>query len=486
MDTEHDLFYAAMRTRDHRFDGKFFVAVKTTGIYCRPICPARPKIENVEFFASGHEAEKAGYRPCLRCRPEAAPQSPAWCGKSAIVQRSLRAIIDLGLGDLSSEAFAQKFGVTARHLRRAFVREIGKTPRQFDQEQRLNLARKMVVETGLPITQIAYGAGFRSLRRFNDAFKDRFSRAPSDIRKSVRSDAVAAPFTSLNLSYRPPFHWDALLAYLRRHQIDEIEEIGPTTYIRYYPTKTGMGRVLVENDAKKSCLIAHFDRFDCGQLYGLVQNIRRLFDLDADPFLVSTQFEKSRILKRLDQESPGGRAPGCWDGFETAVGIVLGQLVSNAQAKRLLGQVVSHYGEAGRWRDRDVFTFPSAEKLTRVDFDLVSTTKMRKRTLRVLSEKVAAGEISLNPHQDVGKLKAQLLAIPGIGRWTVEYIGMRCLGDPDSCPQTDLILQRVRDMEPGLDLQQIRPWRAYAAYLLWGAYAGPLAKKRRNQDGTQP
>ena len=468
-----------MLARDYRFDGKFFVGVKTTGIYCRPVCPAKPKIENVEFFSSCHEAEKAGYRPCLRCRPEAAPLSPAWYGKSAIVQRSLRAIIDLGLSELSEEQFAEKFGVTARHLRRLFVQEIGKTPKQFYQEQRLNLARKMIVETRLSITEIAFGAGFLSLRRFNEAFKNCFSKSPSDLRKTRMPGLTDSPFTRLKLNYRPPFNWKSILEYLKRHQIDHIEEIVSDTYVRYYPTQKGMGRVMVENDALKSCLVAHFDLFDCGQLYGLIQNIRRLFDLDADPILISTQFENSDLLKALDQRSPGGRAPGCWNGFEVAVAIILGQLVSSEQARGLVRQLVLHYGDALTWHDKRVFTFPTAEKLAQVTFDRISTTKKRKQTLRMLSQQVASGEMTLNSHQDIRKLKEQLLAIPGIGAWTVEYIGMRCLSDPDSCPQTDLILKRVRQMEPGLDLHRIRPWRAYAAYLLWEAYAGQLSKKKR-------
>jgi AraC family transcriptional regulator, regulatory protein of adaptative response / DNA-3-methyladenine glycosylase II len=480
----HDKFYAAMLARDYRFDGKFFVAVKTTGIYCRPICPAKPKIENVEFFSASHEAERAGYRPCLRCRPETAPLSPAWYGKSAIVQRALRTIIDLGLNGSSEEQFAEKFGVTARHLRRLFVQEIGKTPQQFYQEQRLNLARKMIVETGLPITEIAYGAGFQSLRRFNDAFKTRFSRAPLEVRKTKISNLKESSATSLHLSYRPPFNWGAILKYLKRHQMDLIEEIGSDTYIRYFPTQNGMGRVLVENDQKKSSLVALFDQFDCGQLYGLIQNIRRLFDLDADPLLVATQFEASGLLNELGQRSPGGRAPGCWNGFETAVAIILGQLVSNERAQQLVRQLVLQYGEAHKWRDREVFTFPVADKLAQVDLDRISTTKMRKQTLRILSQKVATGEISLNPHQDIRTVKERLRAIPGVGAWTVEYIGMRCLSDPDSCPQTDLILKRVQDAQTGLDLEQARPWRAYAAYLLWDAYAGQLSKKRSHKDGT--
>ena len=478
MKSEQRKLYDAMLARDYRFDGKFFVGVKTTGIYCRPICPARPKIENVEFFSSSHLAERAGYRPCMRCRPEAAPQSPAWYGKSAIVQRSLRAITNDGLNGLSEEAFAVKYGVTARHLRRLFVGEIGKTPRQFYEEQKLNLARKMVVETNLPITEICFAAGFQSLRRFNDAFKARFSKAPVDVRRAKSLSKEEFGLTSVSLSYRPPYNWEAVIKYLMRHQTDHIEEIKADSYIRYYPTKKGMGRVLVTNDEAKSCLVASFDEFDRGQLYGLIQNIRRLFDLDADPLLISTQFESVGILKKLDRKSPGVRAPGAWNGFESAVSIILGQLVSMQQARRLTLQLVLHYGEERRWHDKKVFVFPDAAKLASVDLEKISTTLRRKETIRHLSRCVLTGEISLNAHQDVAHLKEQLRAVPGIGAWTVEYIGMRCLSDPDSYPRTDLILKRVSDLEKDLDLRNAGPWRAYAAFLLWNAYAGKLSKKK--------
>lgn len=478
MTSEHKKYYDAMLARDYRFDGKFFVGVKTTGIYCRPICPARPKIENVEFFPSAPAAEKSGYRPCLRCRPEAAPLSPAWYGKSAIVQRSLRAIINEGLNGLSEDEFASKFGVTARHLRRLFVSEIGKTPRQFHEEQKLNLARKMLVETRLPVTDICYSAGFQSLRRFNAAFKARFSRTPIALRKTGPAYRGEPSVTSISLSYRPPYNWRALLTYLMRHQTDHIEEITPDAYIRYFPTRQGIGRVIVKNDEAKSRLVAYFDRFDHEQLYGLIQNIRRLFDLDADPLLVSSQFERIELLRKLDEKSPGVRAPGCWNGLETAVGIILGQVVSMDQARRNMRHLLQSYGEERQWQDKKVFVFPEAAKLARSDLDSLPVTQIRKRTVRLLAEKVAEGALSLTAHQDPAGVKEKLKAIPGIGDWTAEYIGMRCLSDPDSYPETDLILKRVADIERGMNLQQARPWRAYAAFLLWDAYAGKLVKKR--------
>lgn len=478
MTTKHQKMYDAMLARDYRFDGKFFVGVKTTGIYCRPICPARPKMENVEFFPSAVIAEKAGYRPCLRCRPEAAPLSPVWYGISAVVQRALRSILDGGLNGLAEEAFAEKHGVTARHLRRLFVAEIGKTPRQFYEEQKLNLARKMLTDTHLPVTEICFAAGFQSLRRFNDAFKNRFARPPCAIRRDRPARMEMPVLTSISLNYRPPYNWKALIQYLMRHQTAYVEEISPDAYIRYYTTRKGLGRVIVKNDETKSRLIAYFDHFDREQLYSLIRNIRRLFDLDADPLLISAQFEQVRILGTLDRQSPGVRAPGCWNALETAVGIILGQVVSMEQARRNMRELLLHYGEEQRWEDKPIFTFPDATKLARLDLNKVPVAGQRKQTIRLLSQKIAAGEISLDSHQDTWGLKKKLRSIPGIGDWTVEYIGMRCLGDPDSCPESDLILKRIGDREPDLDFRKARPWRAYAAFLLWNAYSGKLKKKR--------
>ncbi|MES2857398.1 MAG: Ada metal-binding domain-containing protein, partial [Bdellovibrionota bacterium] len=220
-----------MLARDHRFDGKFFIAVKTTKIYCRPICPAKPLRKNVEFFSNHLEAEKAGYRPCLRCRPESAPRSPAWIGKSAVVQRAVKVLTDQASLSLDENKFADQFGVTARHLRRLFNEEIGKTPKQLSAENRLNLARKLLSETGLQISEIAFASGFSSIRRFNDAFKDRFKRKPSEIRRSRHSAGDSSRDSALEskdrlkltLSYRPPFDFDSLLRSYESHRMGNLE-----------------------------------------------------------------------------------------------------------------------------------------------------------------------------------------------------------------------------------------------------------------------
>ena len=467
MSNQLDRYYSAVLARDNRFDGQFFVAVKTTGIYCRPICPAKPKRENIEFFNSASLAEKAGYRPCLRCRPESAPLSPAWIGKSALVQRSIKMIVDQGIAHESEEEFSAHFGVTARHLRRLFVDEIGKTPRQFYQEQRLNLARQMIVETNMSMTEIAFASGFTSLRRFNDAFKARFTKNPSQIRKLKDLKSQKMGLTRIWLSYRPPFRFDSVMSYLKRHALEGIEEVTDKQYIRYFKIKGGIGRVIVEDDAMRSSLKVSFEKFDHQSLYSMLRLVRRLFDLDADPLLISTSFEKSKILRELDRKNPGGRSPGAWDAFETAICVVLGQLVSTKQARRLAAQLVEQYGERHDYQGKTVFSFPTPEVLAQASLSEIGTTQNRKRTIRYLSQKIASREISLSPHQDLKKLKEQLLDIPGIGPWTVEYMGMRCFSDPDSFPETDLFLRRILKEEKKLNLALVKPWRSYAAYLLW-------------------
>lgn len=477
---DDDQRYQAVLTRDHRFDGTFFVGVRTTGVYCRPICPARPQRRNVEFFSRGVDAEKAGYRPCLRCRPEAAPLSPAWYGKSALVQRVLRALEEGDPEGQVEEAFAARFGVGARQLRRLFTAETGRTPRRFAEDRRLDLARKLLVESDAAVTEIAYAAGFRSLRRFNEAFRTRFSRPPTALRRARRTPA--GPGLRLSLSYRPPYDWSAVLAYLKRHEVPGIEEVGPASYLRRFKDDAGANAVLVENDAARSRLRISLDRFEGAGLPAILRALRRLFDLDADPLLVATALGRSPLLARQERRHPGMRAPGSWDPFETAVAIILGQLVSSAVARKLMGQLLRAYGEEVATPQGGFHRMPSPRALARCRLTAVSTTEGRRACIRALAARVAGGALSLHPHQGIAQVKAQLASIPGIGPWTVEYIGMRCLADPDSFPRTDRVLARVLKAEPGAVPAELSPWRAYAAYRLWrhGAETDPGTKG----DGT--
>ena len=291
-----DVYFEAMRTRDHRFDGQFYVGVKTTGIYCRPICPAKPLRKNVEFFQSHLEAEMAGYRPCLRCRPESAPRSPAWIGKSAIVQRALKVIHQKEALEFDENQFADRFGVSARHLRRLFVDEIGKTPKQLCFENRLNLARKLLSETNLKMSEVAFASGFDSIRRFNDSFKKRFHKSPSEIRKikNVSLDGIR-----VSLSYRPPFHFVALLDHYRSHRIGHLEVFELNTYQRWFETDQGLSLVKVSNDENLNCLQVEIPSMLIPKIHFILSRVREMFDLDSDPLVIANSIEKSASITKI-------------------------------------------------------------------------------------------------------------------------------------------------------------------------------------------
>ncbi len=482
-----DVYYSAMLARDYRFDGKFFVGVKTTGIYCRPICPAKPKKENVEFYPSAIAAENAGYRPCLRCRPEAAPLSPAWLGKSAIVQRALKVIGSQGVIAVDENIFAEQFGVSARHLRRLFEKEIGQTPKQISDNNRLNFARKLLLETDLPITQVALSAGFESLRRFNDAFKARFHRAPSEIRKRQHSDKNEESVT-LTLSYRPPYDWNSLLNYYRSHSIRGLEHIGDNSYERVFRHENKLGVVTVQPLSAESKLEVRIAHGDVKSLFPIAQKIRQMFDLDSDPLLIANSFAGDERLNALWNKYPGLRIPRAWEPFEAIICTILGQLVSVPQASRLVEQLIKAYGEKVEHplTKEVAYLFPTAEILAAASLENIGTTERRKETIREVSRQILNSRLSLAVNQDAEDFKAQLLAAPGLGPWSAEYITLRALGDTDAFPNTDLILKRALERLPQTDLQKFRPWRSYVALYLWKEFAKTLSKQGEiKQNKTQ-
>jgi AraC family transcriptional regulator, regulatory protein of adaptative response / DNA-3-methyladenine glycosylase II len=474
MDRE-DAYYRAMLARDYRFDGKFFVGVKTTGIYCRPICPARPKRDNVEFFSSGFAAEKAGYRPCMRCRPEAAPGSAAWMGTSAIVQRALKRIHDKETLDLDEDRFAEPFGVSARHLRRLFMHEIGKTPKQIAFENRLNLARKLIAETALPIGEVAVAAGFDSVRRFNDAFRDRFRKPPSETRR-MRLPANA-PMT-ISLPYRPPFDFAGLLAFYARHGVAGLETFANGKMTRLVSMGGKTGWISVSDRAAENKLVVEYGFPDTAALGTVLGRVRRMFDLDSDPLLVANAMGADKAFARLHGKRPGVRIPTGWDPFETAIATILGQLVSVEMGAKLTGDLVRLTGEpAGVSEEgRPLMTFPSPAKLARADLSGLGTTGRRKQTLAAFAGEVASGRLSLEPAQSVEEFRAKALAIPGIGPWSADYMALRVLGHADAFPATDLILGRALQVHSKETLAALSPWRGYAAVLLWGEYSQTLRK----------
>lgn len=474
--SQAEIYYQAMLARDKRFDGKFFVGVTTTGIYCRPICPARPQFKNVEFFHTAFGAEEKGYRPCLRCRPEGAP---VWSGHSPLIMRALHLIASES-GPLLQEAdYAQQLGVSARHLRRLFQAEFGRTPKQIATALRLNFARKLVTETPLPLTTVALSAGFGSLRRFNAAFKTRFSRPPSELRASkvpAESPEKSAALLSLTLPYRPPLHWASLWGFFQRHALAGPESFGEEAhYERVFCLQGQVGWLELRDMPAQASLQLRLNCPDPRVLGAVVHRLRRMWDLDSDPLLIAQVFAGLPGLAPVLRSCPGLRLPGAWDGFETTVAIILGQMVSLARARYLLAELIQAHGPTVSHPQTGlaVQLFPSAETLAALPTLQLATTRQRVQTILNLARQVAAGELSLSPAQDPAQFRAQLLKLPGIGPWTTEMIAMRVLGDTDAFPASDLILKRALKDQPELDLAQIKPWQAYAAIALWEQALSP-------------
>jgi AraC family transcriptional regulator of adaptative response / DNA-3-methyladenine glycosylase II len=473
-----DIFYKAMLARDYRFDGKFFVGVKTTGVYCRPICPAKPKKENVEFFATALESEKAGYRPCLRCRPESAPLSSIWQGKSASVQKALKMMSLPTFAEDNLNNIANQLGITGRHLRRLFEEEIGYSPKQVIINNKLNFAKKLITETNIPITTIALTSAFSSLRRFNDAFKKRFHKPPSSFRKT-HSLEHGEEGINLSLSFRPPFAWETLLNFYRSHQILGIDKVDESSYERVFKLDNILGafRITLKPDKAKINLCVHVD--DPTILFKVTQKVRQMFDLDSDPLLVANTFQEAHpFLEKLWLKYPGLRIPQGWEPFETAICTILGQLVSMQHARMLATQLVQTYGEEviHPFSKEKAFIFPTPEVLANADLQCIKTTQARKKTIRKLASLVVENEIDFYSAQDPDLLRKQLLEIPGIGPWSADYISLRALGNTDAFPHTDLILKRALAQHSDLPLAKVRPWRSYLAIYLWNEYAKTLSK----------
>jgi AraC family transcriptional regulator, regulatory protein of adaptative response / DNA-3-methyladenine glycosylase II len=479
----HETFYQAVLARDSRFDGKFFVAVKTTGVYCRPICPARPKRENVEFFKTAQAAERAGYRPCLRCRPESAPGSPAWNGKRTTVERALRLIAQGALEHQTEEALADRLGITARHLRRLFEEEFGQTPKQLHDHTRLNFARKLIVETQLPITEIAFSAGFHSLRRFNDAVKKRFHRPPSALRV-LRKEAQPTPMIRLVLPYRPPFDWDNVLDYYRKHEICGVDTIECDVYSRVFKlaeTNT-VGFFQARPHGNKPELLLEMTISDTRQLLRAVQRVRHMFDLDSDPVLIANAFGHTRFLKSLQEKYPGARLARGFDPFETAISTILGQVIAVTHASRLMSRLVEAYGEEIQHpiTGQRVRVFPTPQTLAKSELRALAITRQKRSAIREFSLRVLQGTIELDRVQDREDFKSAAQSIKGIGAWSAEYMALRALGDADAFPTGDLVLQGFMNANPDFDPDVVRPWRGYLAVFLWNEYARVPHQERTN------
>lgn len=478
-------FERARLSRDSRFDGQFFIGVKTTGIYCRPICPANPpRRENVEFFPTAAAAGEAGFRPCLRCRPECAPGTPAWYGTSTTVRRGLRLIANGALDDDNVEQLAERLGVTSRHLRRLFNRHVGASPLAVAHTQRLHFAKRLIDQTDLPLADIAVAAGYGSVRRFNDAFRKTYKRAPRELRRRGREDEplVDGSSLSVSLSYRRPFDWSRLLDFFRARAIPGVESVADGVYRRTIRAagQAGVIEVRHHDAAERLVLTSHGVRTT--DLFTVVQKTRELFDLDAPVADIHDVLANDAVLARHLGKHPVARVPGSWDGFELTVRAVLGQQVSVKAATTLSGRIVDRYGEP---TGRDVaqrfgltHLFPEPAKLGHARFNDMGIVGSRAATIRRIARATEDGELNFDDAADMANLCETLLAIRGIGEWTVQYVAMRALKNPDAFPSADLGLlkafdapgeKRLKPKELEALAEAWRPWRAYAALLLWSS-----------------
>jgi AraC family transcriptional regulator of adaptative response / DNA-3-methyladenine glycosylase II len=491
--------YRAVQSRDERFDGWFFTGVTSTGIYCRPSCPAlTPKPENVRFFPTSAAAQQAGFRACLRCRPDAAPGSPEWDMRADVAARAMKLILDGAVEREGVSGLAARLGYSDRQLHRVLVNEVGAGPLAIARAQRAQTARLLLQSTDLPVSTIAFAAGFSSIRQFNDTIREVFARTPTVLRTQWRKShggpgspsatetaptagAASPPAVRLRLAHRRPFAAGPLFEFLALRAVPGLEAGDATHYARALRLPHGDGTVELSADADG--LHGIFRLQDLRDLTAAVARCRRLLDLDADPVAVDAALGADRTLRPLVRATPGRRVPGTVDGFELAVRAVAGQQVSVAGARTVVAALVAIAGSALTTplttpAGAVTLCFPDPETLAELAAGAPGAFAMpaaRRRALGALSDAVAGGTIAIDPGADAAELTARLEALPGVGAWTSSYVALRALGDPDAFMPTDLGVRRAAaalgcDDAPR-DLlaraERWRPWRAYAMSHLW-------------------
>lgn len=491
---DQDACYLALKARDARFDGRFFTGVTSTGIYCRPVCAVRtPKRENCRFFAHAARAERAGFRPCLRCRPELAPHALSWSVQdaSAILARQAARLLDepdaWSEQDASVAALAQRIGVSDRHLRRIFEAQFGVSPMHYLQTRRLLTAKQLLADTDLPIAQVALASGFASVRRFNAAFAAHYQLNPTQLRRA--GAGAAGRGVAVRLGYRPPYDVAAMVDFFRRRQIDGLECVdadprtGQALICRTMQLQRGptdyRGWLLARFDAQRCQLVLQVSDSLRLVLPQLIRRVRNTFDLDADPHSIN------QILHPHFPDGDGLRVPGTPDGFELAVRAVLGQQVTVAAARTLARRLVEQFGEPIETGHPGLSRlFPGAAVLSAASAQALGAlgiVKQRQRAIQALAQAVAGGQLQLHAGADVGATMDRLMRLPGIGEWTAHYIAMRALRWPDAFPAGDVALHRalaVRDQAhpqraAEARSQAWRPWRSYAVLRAWSALPAP-------------
>ncbi len=469
----------ARLTRDPRFDGLFFTAVLSTRIYCRPVCPATAA-KRVVYFRHAAAAEAAGYRPCLRCRPELSPDDGSWRRGDAALARALKLIDDGALADHSLAALAQRVGLGERQLRRLFVERIGVAPIGVHGTRRLLFAKQLLTETRLPITEVALASGFASLRRFNDAFRGAYRMAPRELRKSRRETPVseAGDVLTLRLGYRPPYDFAAMLDFLRGRALPGVEVVDEHSYSRVIGPidRPGWLRVSAWPNGEHA-LKLELHGPSTTRLLEIVQRLRRMFDLDADPQAIATALSSDARLAPLLAQRPGLRLPSGWDGFEIAVRAIIGQQVSVAAARTLASRLAQKYGQAlpQPFAPGLAHLFPTPEALVNAELESIGLIRSRAQTVRGVARALLEGRVDFRAEHTLDDFAARWVALPGIGPWTAQYIALRALGHPDAFPVEDLVLQKALPADGtrmtakalAARAEAWRPWRGYAVIHLW-------------------
>jgi AraC family transcriptional regulator of adaptative response / DNA-3-methyladenine glycosylase II len=485
---DSDSCYRALAAKDTRFDGVFFTGVTTTGVYCRPVCTVKtPRLSSCRFFSSAAAAEAAGFRPCLLCRPELAPYALQENLAHAVWQR----IAGGALNDGNLERLAGEVGLSSRQLRRVLMQHFGVTPIELAQTQRLLFAKKLLQETRLPMADVAFAAGFGSVRRFNALFAQRYGIAPGDIRRAGESAAPAAPGAlTLRLAYRPPFDWVRMLGYLSHRAIAGVEQVIPEkdgsgtgerggSYARSVSLDGSLGWLNVTHRPERAQLELEVAPSLAGVLMPLVARVRALFDLDANPAVIVGHLGRDALLGERLKDMSGLRVPGAFDAFELAIRAVLGQQVSVAGATTLSGRLVARFGIAEATPfDRVTHRFPKPAALAEAsaaDIAAIGLPLARAQTILNLARFAAEGGLHMPPGLTLEESIARLRTVRGIGDWTAHYIALRALRFPDAFPAGDLGLQKAAADDGGrLTEKQLAaraaawsPWRGYAALALW-------------------
>lgn len=486
MQLDFDTCYRAMQTRDARFDGRFFVAVSSTKIFCRPICPAPvPRRENCQFYPSAAAAHTAGFRPCLRCRPELSPDLLTHLTTATTVNRALRLIGEGALDQGNVTQLAYRLGVGDRHLRRLFDHHLGVAPVKVAQMRRILFAKQLIDQTQLSMTDVAMAAGFNSLRRFNATMLETYGRSPRDLRRIPTEvpTSKTLPEIQLKLAFHPPYDWAALVHFLQPRLMSGIEVITPGYYRRSVVLDGTQGLVEVRPVAGESYLVAKIWFAKVVALSQIVERLRGLFDLRANVTDISAHLQTDPLLQPLVQAMPGLRVPGAWDGFELAVRAILGQQVTVKAATTLSNRLVQTYGTPLQLQQDSATpqfpeitaVFPEPAVLATADLTQIGLTTARAIAIQQLAIRLADQPDFFHRFTDLSDAIAQLRQLPGIGEWTAHYIAMRALREPDAFPAGDLGLLRTmatlgRPLTPQTLEQYSRrwqPWRAYAAMTLW-------------------